>query len=69
MAGYIDMQKNLCIIQVRAEPKIFGSALCNYQHILYQFCDFTQNLKEFCANSQNLKQSLIISLISPTSAH
>ena len=39
------MQKNPCIMQVRAEPIKSALPFRNYSHILYQIFEFTQNLK------------------------
>ena len=44
-AGLIDMPKNPCKMQVKAETVKFGSVLSNYSYILYQIFQFTQNLK------------------------
>ena len=39
------MQKNRCIMQVRAETEKSALPFRNYLHILYQIFEFTQNLK------------------------
>ncbi len=39
------MQKNPCIMQVRAETAQSALPIRNYSQILYQFFEFTQNLK------------------------
>lgn len=40
------MQKNTCIMQVRAETEKSALPFVTYSHILYQFFVFTQNLKQ-----------------------
>ena len=44
-AGFIDMPKNSCIMQIWAESGKSALPICNYSQILYQFLTFTQNLK------------------------
>lgn len=42
-AGFIDMPKNSCIMQIWAEAGKSALPICNYSQILYQFLTFTQN--------------------------
>ena len=52
MAGFIDMSKNFCIMQIWAESGKSALPIRNYSQILYQFFMFTQNLKR---SHQNIK--------------